>query len=529
MAPPMRRFEAKDSERFWEITREEGSNSFFIRHGKLGTDGRAMPAHHFSSTEALEREMERRIAGTLKKGYVEVTDAPPEGVRDPQLEEQLRDAPSDEALWEQLLAKQRAGGDPRAELAEAEDEDARRKVLRKHPLLPAALVPHLRKKPRADRAPSGYTSVQWRHGFIESALLGRNSDRPPVTLREMTEGLLRHPSARFLRELIIGALGPYDEYDYGEVVSAIARVGSPSLRRLVLADFATEHCALNWSKLGAVRELAPALPRLRELVLRAGRIDLDGFHMPQLRGMSVTIITDGGLEALAANPWPELTSLVLHAADQALSGEALLRLLRQAPSLQSLTLAHTVDSADLLNALVHSEILQELDRFVMEEGTLVDTELHAVLSELPPDLEIALPGHALSPEIIAAAGEEGLTLSAPDQRVVRAGQTIVTDAMVRDFAPDSRSLASAKKIASPQHWPKRGRKGDLLWGHCQGGDLYEVFVTADHLDSGCTCPSPKFPCKHSIALLMMAAGGLPLADEAPPDGLVERCGAIPGE
>jgi len=76
-------------------------------------------------------------------------------------------------------------------------------------------------------------------------------------------------------------------------------------------------------------------------------------------------------------------------------------------------------------------------------------------------------------------------------------------------APDQASLKAASKLMKPAKWPLRGRDADtkLIWGECQGSGANPYRVMADVTDLGakCTCPSRKFPCKHSIALMWMFA------------------------
>ncbi|TJV28473.1 MAG: SWIM zinc finger family protein, partial [Mesorhizobium sp.] len=47
----------------------------------------------------------------------------------------------------------------------------------------------------------------------------------------------------------------------------------------------------------------------------------------------------------------------------------------------------------------------------------------------------------------------------------------------------------------------------LIWGECQGSGSNPYRVVVDTGDHGykCTCPSRKFPCKHTLALMWIAA------------------------
>src|SRR5687768_4257707 len=76
-----------------------------------------------------------------------------------------------------------------------------------------------------------------------------------------------------------------------------------------------------------------------------------------------------------------------------------------------------------------------------------------------------------------------------------------------DFAPDDVSIPAAQKVL------KKGGFGTVeatadgkgWWVVCQG--ITDVYQTSARIDDGsfvcdCTCPSPKYPCKHALALLL---------------------------
>ena len=102
------------------------------------------------------------------------------------------------------------------------------------------------------------------------------------------------------------------------------------------------------------------------------------------------------------------------------------------------------------------------------------------------------------------------------------------------LAPDTSSAAAGRKLGSPKNWRTLGRSADALWGECQGSALYQVRVDLGDLATKCSCPSRKFPCKHALGLLVLAAtdpGTLPGAE--PPewvlDWLQRRAASAKGE
>lgn len=75
----------------------------------------------------------------------------------------------------------------------------------------------------------------------------------------------------------------------------------------------------------------------------------------------------------------------------------------------------------------------------------------------------------------------------------------------------------------------------LVWGECQGSGATPYRIAVTEADAGykCTCPSRKFPCKHSLALMWMRAEKLaPFSPGTPPqwvdDWIGRRRGPNPG-
>lgn len=76
---------------------------------------------------------------------------------------------------------------------------------------------------------------------------------------------------------------------------------------------------------------------------------------------------------------------------------------------------------------------------------------------------------------------------------------------VLQMAPDEASVSTAKKIQTPASWLRIGQNDQALWGEFQGSATYQVRF--DYASAGykCNCPSRKFPCKHVLGLLFLAA------------------------
>jgi hypothetical protein len=93
-------------------------------------------------------------------------------------------------------------------------------------------------------------------------------------------------------------------------------------------------------------------------------------------------------------------------------------------------------------------------------------------------------------------------------------------AKIEELAPDQASLGAASKLKKQNLWSGLAcEPAGLFWGECQGSGASPYRVICSEADFGykCTCPSRKFPCKHTLALMWMRADGAPaFAPAAPP-------------
>ncbi len=78
---------------------------------------------------------------------------------------------------------------------------------------------------------------------------------------------------------------------------------------------------------------------------------------------------------------------------------------------------------------------------------------------------------------------------------------------VEALAPDQASLAAARSLLKLALRPTLAEGEGLCWGECQGSGATPYRVVINEADHGykCTCPSRKFPCKHSLALMWIRA------------------------
>jgi hypothetical protein len=94
----------------------------------------------------------------------------------------------------------------------------------------------------------------------------------------------------------------------------------------------------------------------------------------------------------------------------------------------------------------------------------------------------------------------------------------LTAEQVMTLAPDASAATAGRKLATLSAWQHLGRSDAALWGECRGSTLYRVRVDLADLTVACSCPSRKFPCKHGLGLLLIAANDLTnLPEAAVPD------------
>ncbi len=82
-----------------------------------------------------------------------------------------------------------------------------------------------------------------------------------------------------------------------------------------------------------------------------------------------------------------------------------------------------------------------------------------------------------------------------------------TQEQILKLAPDSASASAGSKLATAAKWVNMHAHPDALWGACQGSgkNPYKTSIDLQNLAFKCSCPSRKFPCKHSLGLFLLYA------------------------
>lgn len=88
------------------------------------------------------------------------------------------------------------------------------------------------------------------------------------------------------------------------------------------------------------------------------------------------------------------------------------------------------------------------------------------------------------------------------------------------LSPDAKSTKNGKSLATASKWQALGTNQQAIWGECRGSgqNPYQTQIDLSEPAFRCSCPSRKFPCKHSLALFLLLANQVELFTPAdPPD------------
>lgn len=523
----MRRFESKD--RFWEIDLE--GTTVRTRSGKLGTDGKLNAPKKLASRGRAEQDVEKRVEEQRAKGFVEVTAAIVGEPANPALESQIVEEPLDSGRVLVYADWLQGQGHPRGELGvlqasrvarpdDAALAKAEQKLLEAHPeLAPQRVLEAAKRTKRTGDTDEDRTSITWENGFIVGARLARASDRLPYTVRELVAELLAHPAARFLRELRIGGLGP-DVHDYEGVIAEIIRRCPSTLRILSLVDLPPGTAELVFANLADVTPLLAATPLLEELRLAGNHVVVNSLELPKLRRLAIASNDEAVLAAVAKAKLPALESLQLSSGDAPMPPAALKKVLSPTWQARRLAITRTANTDQLVPFMLKSTLLPGLTHLDLSGGTLSDTGARQLLGKLDHLEYVDLSGN-----ILTATANKELVRLCPSVRLdnQRATTTVpISEADLRRMSPDASALAKAREIAKAKLWPALCRDDDTYWGRHNGSDLYEVYVRVPSLQNGCSCPSGKRPCKHTIALAILVSSGHAFETREQPAGLRSR-------
>ncbi|CAN5601549.1 SWIM zinc finger family protein [soil metagenome] len=99
-----------------------------------------------------------------------------------------------------------------------------------------------------------------------------------------------------------------------------------------------------------------------------------------------------------------------------------------------------------------------------------------------------------------------------------------TAEQILELAPDSSAAKAGRDLATTSKWKNLGQSEQSIWGECQGSGAKPYQTRADLTGPAfkCSCPSRKFPCKHSLALALLCCANATSFEEKEPPAWVSE-------
>ena len=286
-------------------------------------------------------------------------------------------------------------GDPRGELIAlqlAGKQDEARQLLEQH-------APHFYGRVAeltyllvtSPYSPFG-RSTEWKWGYLERLWISNKTTktRDEHDVPQALANLLDHPSCKFLRELSVGIVTSADN-SYDEIARVIGERELPHLHTLILGDFHSEETELNWSNLGDISAIYPAVPNLRRLTLRSGSMTVGAIELPKLEAL--TVVSGGfdlaSLTHICEADWPALTTLSLQLGRDEVFTRAHLQPIfdgAKFPKVTHLGLGNSTITDEICRGLAGSAIASRLVSLDLSQGTLGDDGARALAAGTYPKL-----------------------------------------------------------------------------------------------------------------------------------------------
>ena len=98
-----------------------------------------------------------------------------------------------------------------------------------------------------------------------------------------------------------------------------------------------------------------------------------------------------------------------------------------------------------------------------------------------------------------------------------------TPAQIETIAPNPKAFKAGGKLSAPAKWNEFGHSQRAMWGVIKGSGKKPYFTEIDLQDIAykCSCPSRQFPCKHSVALMLLFAELNDKEQSEEPDWVIE--------
>jgi uncharacterized protein (TIGR02996 family) len=263
----------------------------------------------------------------------------------------------------------------------------------------------------------------WERGFIKRARIGRgdSGDDGPDALWD----LLRHPSSRFLRELVIGCHS-FGDQNNELIADLLLRAGPhPPLRLLELADFdqsEIDSIDISRAPIGDLTQLGTCYPLLEDVVLKGFAPELGALSLPCARrfALRTSSMTKRTLASITRASWPMLEELELWFGDPERGygadcehADARTMFTIALPKLRALAVRNAMFSDELVADILAWPDSGQLVQLDFALGTLSDDGAAALIAgkaALPKLERLGVFECSLSPAGLAALREAGFAV-----------------------------------------------------------------------------------------------------------------------
>jgi uncharacterized protein (TIGR02996 family) len=446
-------------------------------------------------------------ASTLEElVYRHLTPPPPQVAisesehRHPELEQQIRDAVDSSAPYLVYADWLQERGDPFGELialgvaatASRSDDDVAR-FERHRKLHEQRFLGGLKQ--------SGL-GLQWRFGVVHAVRELIDLDTIPLATWET---LFRLRVCDFLAELALRRSCTRD------LDALIDEHAAPTLRAITLEGYQhwpvrtmtrpLQAFAITGSRFTLQPDMLP--PTLERLELDTHELAIGSAFELAVRELRLTF-SDSAAEALPLLRLPKLERLALEIEPGAAGRVVKLLETLELPALSQLAISDGTLDAKAFGKLARLPVAEGLTSLALTNLELTDDAIAAMVRTKRAFTRLAeldVSFNELSREGLQAAQE--LAPSVVSRRQHRPGDGL--EKRIRRWA--GTRLTVAEGIADPKAWRKAGIDGDMRWARYRGEDDYELFVARDLDRYRCTCPSSYQPCKHVVALALLAERG----------------------
>ncbi len=220
-------------------------------------------------------------------------------------------------------------------------------------------------------------ALGFRFGFIHRAQLSNNQHSSDGykerELVEIVELVLEHPSGRFVADLTLG-INNENMATLDDVIELLARRRPAALRRIELGLFTG---GPSWFRIGDLRPLWHALPRLATVIVNGDQFELGSLDLPEVTRVELRTggLTLANARSVARARWPKLAHLDvwLGMRDPAVFTNLAPLLERtDLPALRHLGIQNTPITDDICERLVKSPLLRTIRELDLSIGTMTD-------------------------------------------------------------------------------------------------------------------------------------------------------------